>query len=318
MDEKPKPVDVSVVIPVYNEEGNLKELYAKLTDILPTIAGNYEIIFVDDGSTDNSFNIFKEINDKDKNVKAIKLRRNFGQTAAIQAGFDHAKGAIVVTMDGDLQNDPEDIPRLVKRFEDGYDVVSGWRYNRKDPLGKKISSKISNWLANKLTGLNLHDFGCTLKAYKKEAVNDLTLYGEMHRYIPALISMKGFSICEVKVEHRQRKYGTTKYTFKRLWKGFFDLMYIKFWLDFSTRPLHFFGFIGFLNLLGGFVIVLYKVPYQLLYLKRPVEAGPLLMLSVLLVIIGLLFIVFGFLCEIQIRTYYESIKKRPYEIKKIL
>jgi glycosyltransferase involved in cell wall biosynthesis len=318
MDEKPKPVEISVVIPIYNEEENIRELHAKLIAVLPTITENCEIIFVDDGSTDNSFNILKEINTEDKNVKAIKLRRNFGQTAAISAGFDHSKGDVIITMDGDLQNGPEDIPLLLEKINEGYDVVSGWRVDRKDPFfTKKLPSKFSNWLASKLTGVKLHDFGCTLKAFRREVVENINLYGEMHRYIPALASWMGISIAEVKVRHHPRQHGTSKYGITRLMRGMLDLITVKFLLSYSTRPLQLFGIPGIISFFVGFVIGAY-LTVEKLFFGMSLADRPLLLLAVLLIFLGVQFITMGLLGEIITRTYYEVQGKPIYAVKEIV
>ena len=238
-----KKKSLTIVIPVYNEEENISPLYNELKEVLSPIE-DYEIIFIDDGSTDGTYKELTKIH-KFGDIKIIKFRRNFGQTAALKAGFDFALGDILITMDADMQNDPKDIINIMKEMEDSkYDAISGWRYERRDKITKKIYSRLSNWLARKLTGLKIHDFGCTLKAYKKECIKDLELYGEIHRYIPALLSWRGYKIKEIKVNHRKRKYGKTKYNFWRLFKGLLDIINIKFWIKYSTRPLHFFGIIG--------------------------------------------------------------------------
>jgi len=318
MDEKQNPVDISIVIPVYNEEDNLKELHAKLIDVLPSITENYEIIFVDDGSTDNSFNILKELNKKNKKVKAIKFRRNFGQSAAISAGFDYSKGDVIITMDGDLQNDPRDIPKLLEKIYEGYDIVSGWRADRKDPfLTKKLPSKFSNWLASRLTGVKLHDFGCTLKAYRREVVENINLYGEMHRYIPALASWMGISIAEVKVRHHPRQHGKSKYGITRLMRGMLDLITVKFLLSYSTRPLQLFGIPGIISFFVGFVIGVYLTIGKLFF-GMSLADRPLLLLAVLLIFLGVQFITMGLLGEIITRTYYEVQGKPIYAVKEII
>jgi len=310
-------LDLSVVIPVFNEEENLLELYGKLKGVLERIGRNYEIIFVDDGSMDRSFEILKSIHEIDRRVKVIRFRKNFGQTAALSAGFDHAKGKIIVTMDADLQNDPEDIPLLLGKIEEGYDVVSGWRADRKDPISKKIPSRISNWLASKLTGLKLHDFGCTLKAYRKEIIKNVRLYGDHHRYIPALASWQGAKIAEVKVRHHPRKHGKSKYGFKRLLRGFLDLIVVKFLVDYSTRPMHFFGILGLLLILGGFILGLSLVIERFLF-HISLSDRPLLLLAVLLIIVGLQFLMIGLIGELVIRTYFETHKKPTYVIEEVI
>jgi glycosyltransferase involved in cell wall biosynthesis len=318
MDEKTEPVDISVVIPIYDEGENLRELYAKLSNVLPSISKNYEIIFVDDGSTDNTFTILKGINMEDKKVKAIRLRRNFGQTAAISAGFDYSKGDVIITMDGDLQNDPGDIHLLLEKIEEGYDIVSGWRTDRKDPFfTKKLPSKFSNWLASKLTGVKLHDFGCTLKAFRREVVENINLYGEMHRYIPALASWMGISISEVKVRHHSRQHGKSKYGITRLMRGMLDLITVKFLLSYSTRPLQLFGIPGIISFFAGFVIGAY-LTIDRLFFGISLADRPLLLLAVLLVFLGVQFITMGLLGEIITRTYYEVQGKPIYAVKEIV
>ena len=318
MKEKQKSLDISIVIPVYNEEENLKELYEKLSNVLRVITENFELIFVDDGSTDNSFNILKGINTVDKKVKVIKFRRNFGQSAALAAGFDYSKGNVIITIDGDLQNDPEDIPPLLKKISKGYDIVSGWRVDRKDPFfTKKLPSKLSNWLASKLTGVNLHDFGCTLKAFRRDVVENIKLYGEMHRYIPALASWRGISIAEVKVRHHPRQHGKSKYGITRLIRGMLDLITVKFLLSYSTRPLQLFGIPGIISFVAGFVIGAYLTIGKLFF-GMGLSDRPLLLLAVLLIFLGVQFITMGLLGEIISRTYYEMRGMPIYAVKEII
>jgi len=286
-------MDYSIIIPVYNEEDNITPLYKKITSVMKGM-GEYEIIFIDDGSTDSTFKKIKKLNEKDSNVRCIRFRRNFGKTAALNAGFEHAEGDVIITMDGDMQNDPEDIPSLVKMLEK-YDAVSGWRYSRKDPwLRKKLPSRISNAISRWITGLNLHDFNCALKAYKKEALEGIELYGDMHRYIPAVLAWKGYKVGEIKVRHHERKHGKSKYGARRLLRGFFDLINFKFWADYSTRPLHFFGGIGSALLASGFFIDLYLVLLKIFYGER-LSNRPLLLLGILLMILGLQIVVLHFL-----------------------
>ncbi|ODS35026.1 glycosyl transferase [Candidatus Altiarchaeales archaeon WOR_SM1_SCG] len=310
--------EVSIVIPVLNEEKNIPILYLELKKVMDALDKNYEIIFIDDGSTDKTFNILKELREKDKKVKIIKFRKNFGQTSAIQAGFDHAKGDVLIITDGDLQNDPADIPKLLEKLDEGFDVVSGWRADRKDPFfTKKIPSKISNWLASALTCVKIHDFGCTLKAYTRDSLEDVRIYGEMHRYIPALVAWSGFSVTEIKVNHRPRKYGKTKYGIKRLLKGFLDLINLKFWMEYSTRPLHLFGFLGLCLFFMGFITGLYLTIMRLFY-GVSLSNRPLLLLAVLLVVLGMQFIIFGFLGELIVRVYYDEKDRKIYKIKEII
>jgi len=309
-------MDYSIVIPVYNEEENIAPLYEKIASVMKNM-GEYEIIFIDDGSTDGTFKKIKKLNEKDGAVRCIRFRRNFGKTAALTAGFERAEGDVIITMDGDMQNDPEDIPSLVKMLEK-YDAVSGWRYSRKDPwLRKKLPSRISNAISRWITGLNLHDFNCALKAYKKEALKDIELYGDMHRYIPAVLAWKGYKVGEIKVRHHERKHGKSKYGARRFLRGFFDLVNFKFWADYSTRPLHFFGGIGSALLASGFFIDLYLVLLKIFY-GETLSNRPLLLLGILLMILGLQIVFFGFLAEIMIRQYYTFSNKKMYNIKEML
>ncbi len=305
---------ISVIVPVYNEEKNIEPLYKKLDRVL---GEEDEVIFIDDGSTDSSYSIIKKIHEEDGRVKCIRFSRNFGKTAALLAGFEMARGDVVVTIDGDLQNDPEDIPKLLKKLEE-YDAVSGWRYNRKDPFfSKKLPSIISNKISRWLTGLKLHDFNCGLKAYKKECIKNLELYGEMHRYIPAILAWKGYKVGEVKVEHYPRQYGKSKYGAARLVRGVLDLINFKFWAGYSTRPLHFFGSVGLLMFAAGFLIDLYLVLLKILY-GETLSNRPLLLLGVLLIIVGFQIFMTGFLAEIMIRNYYSTTNKKTYVIKEKL
>ena len=310
--------NISVVIPLYNEEANLDILYNKLKPVLVSLNKNHEVIFIDDGSTDSSFKILCDLYRKDKNIKIIKFRRNFGQTAALDAGFKYAKGGIIITMDADLQNDPADIPRLIEKMKEGYDVVSGWRYKRKDPLSKSIPSRIAGWFRKILTNEKIHDSGCSLKSYRRECFENLDLYGEMHRFIPTLLRWRGFKIAEVKVRHNPRIHGTTKYGYGRIFGGFLDLLTAKFWEDYSTRPLQFFAKLGGIHFLIGFLIVSEKIFIELLYLHKPLNITPLLLAAVLFIIMGVLFIGFGFLAEIQVKSYYAQNKQSKYFIEKVV
>jgi glycosyltransferase involved in cell wall biosynthesis len=314
---------ISVVVPMYNEEDNVEPLHDKIKKVLSEMeAGKeHEIIFVDDGSEDKTFenllNLKVHSKSKDEKVKIIKFRKNFGQSAALKAGFDYATGDVIITMDGDLQNDPEDIPKLIAKMNEGYDVVSGWRADRNDPLMKKILSRFSNWLHKKLTGIDIHDSGCSLKAYKGAIVKDLELYGETHRYIPAMLSWQGYRIGEVKVQHHARKYGKTKYGWRRLIKGLLDILNISFWQRYHARPLHLIGGFGILTFGSGFLIGLY-LTIQRLFFGVGLADRPLLLLAVLLVILGIQFVTFGFLAEITIRNYFNAPNRQTYNIKEIV
>lgn len=289
-------IDLSVVVPVYNEDNNIDPLYREITSSLSSLPKTYEIVFVDDGSNDNTFQVLKEIQERDKRVKIIKFRRNFGKSAALNSAFDFVKGNIIITMDGDLQDNPEEIPSFVDAIEGGSDLVSGWKYSRKDPLTKKMPSTLFNKMTRLLTGVDLHDFNCGFKAYKKEVLDTISLYGEMHRYIPALAAQYGFKITELKVKHRPRSYGRSKYGFSRLIKGFLDLITVKFLTEYSSRPLHVFGIPGMISLVSGFFIGLYLVILK--YWKDVMLSDrPLLLLSILLIILGLQFISIGLLGE---------------------
>ena len=315
MDEKQRLLELSIVIPVYNEEENLKELHTKLNDVLPEIIENYEIIFVDDASTDDSFRILKEINSEDKNVKVIKFRRNFGQSAAISAGFNHSRGDVIITMDGDLQNDPEDIPKLLGKLEkEDYDVVCGWRFDRADSMLKKTFSMMANRLRRRFTSEDIHDSGCTLRAYKKECLDDLELYGEMHRYIPALLLWKGYKIGETKVRHHKRMYGKTKYTWKRVVKGFLDLTVVVFWQKFSARPIHVFGGFGLVLSIFGGIVGLYLVILRLFF-SMSLTDRPLFMVAIFMVVIGSQFAVSGVLADIMLKVYYGMNERKHYLVE---
>lgn len=317
---------LSVVIAAYNEEHNVSELYKKITNVMQKLlqknqkdysVKDYEIIFVDDGSTDNTFYILQDIAEKDKKLRIIKFRKNFGQSSAWDAGFSYAKGNIIITMDADLQNDPEDIPKLLNEmFQKNLDVVSGWRFNRKDPFAKKFFSRLSRFARNLIINDKIHDSGCSLKAYKKECLEDIELKGEMHRYITEILSLKGYKIGEVKVNHYPRKFGKTKYNIIRLQKGFLDLLVVAFWQKYSARPIHLFGSLGLLMSFFGFISGFY-----LLYLKFfkavSISNRPLLLLSVLFVILGIQFIIFGLIADILIKLYYSGNKKN-YSIEKII
>lgn len=313
-----KRVDLSVIIPVFNEEKNLEPLYEEISRVLNSLGQAFEIIFVDDGSRDGSFPVLKRIQEKDKAVKIIRLRRNFGQTAALSAGFDYARGRVIVTMDADLQNDPKDIPALLAKINDGYDLVSGWRQKRHDKFfTRRLPSIVANRLISFLTGVKLHDYGCTLKAFRKEVIKSIRLYGELHRFIPAIASTLGVSIAEVKVNHRPRRFGRSKYTIFRLPRVILDMLTVKFLLSYSTRPLQVFGLLGLISGLSGFVIALW-LSYQRLILKVSSANRPILLLAVLLMVIGIQFVTLGLLAEIMVRTYHESTGKPIYHIREII
>ncbi len=310
---------ISIVIPVFNEEENLRDLHEELSSVLNGLVDGIEseIVYVDDGSSDKSFSILEEIYEKDPRVRVIRFRKNYGQTAAIAAGFDHATGDVIITMDADRQNDPADIPKLIERINKGYDVVSGWRKDRKDPfLNRRLPSIIANGLISFITGVHLHDYGCTLKAYRKDIVKNIQLYGEMHRFIPAIASWLGVSIDEVPVNHRPRTAGKSKYGISRTIRVILDLITVKFLLSFSTRPIQFFGVLGVVSGGVGFLIGLYLTILKYVY-SQSIGGRPLLMLAVLLIFIGVQFVSMGLLGELMARTYHETQGKPIYWIREV-
>jgi glycosyltransferase involved in cell wall biosynthesis len=308
---------ISIVIPLYNEEENVRELHSRLKPVLDSIGDEYEIIFIDDGSTDNTLSLLQKIQAADNAVTVLSLRRNFGQTAAFAAGFDYSRGDVIVTMDGDLQNDPNDIPKLLELMKD-HDLVSGWRKRRKDPfLSRRLPSIIANSLISKVTGVNLHDYGCSLKAYRRDVIKNLKLYGEMHRFIPAVASWYGVRIAEVETTHHPRLRGKSKYGISRTMKVVLDLITVKFLQSFSTKPLQFFGPIGLLSGAFGFLISLY-LTLEKIFSGKDIGGRPLLLLGALLIIVGIQFIGMGLLGEMMVRVYHETQKKPIYVIKKVI
>jgi len=308
---------VSVVIPLYNEEENIAILHERLKETLDRIGCDYEIIYVDDGSADRTLAGLEKIQAEDKKVVVLSLRRNFGQTAAFAAGFDFARGDIVITMDGDLQNDPADIPKLLDLIKD-HDLVSGWRKKRKDAfITRRLPSMLANWIISKVTGVKLHDYGCSLKAYRREVIKNLKLYGEMHRFIPAVASWYGVRVVEVETTHYPRLRGKSKYGLSRTMKVILDLITVKFLQSFSTKPLQFFGPIGLFSGAAGFLISLY-LSIEKIFIGKPIGGRPLLLLGVLLIIVGIQLIGMGLLGEMLVRVYHESQRKPIYVIKKII
>ena len=308
---------ISIVIPLYNEEENVRELYGSLKPVMDSLRNEYEIIFIDDGSTDNTLALLQDIKTADDTVIVLSLRRNFGQTAAFAAGFDYSRGDIIVTMDGDLQNDPKDIPKLLELMKDN-DLVSGWRKIRKDPfLSRRLPSILANSLISKVTGVNLHDYGCSLKAYRRDVIKNLKLYGEMHRFIPAVASWYGVRIAEVETTHHPRLRGKSKYGISRTMKVVLDLITVKFLQSFSTKPLQFFGPIGILSGALGFLISLY-LSIDKIFSGKDIGGRPLLLLGALLIIVGIQFIGMGLLGEMMVRVYHETQKKPIYVIKKVI
>jgi glycosyltransferase involved in cell wall biosynthesis len=311
-------LDVSIVIPPYNEEDNIPTLYEQLTAVLSTLGRSYEILIVDDGSKDKSYDLLKELHEKDPHIHVIRFRRNFGQTAAFSAGFEYARGEVIITMDADLQNDPADIPRFLAKMDEGYDVVSGWRVDRKDPyLSRRLPSMIANRLISETTSVHLHDYGCSLKAYRADVVKNINLYGELHRFIPAIASWQGTRLGELPVNHRARKFGKSKYGISRTVRVFLDMLTVRFLLSYSTRPLHVFGTLGLVTAGLGLLFAVY-LAFVKVVLDQSIGNRPLLMLSVLLIVIGVQMITMGLLGEMMARTYHETQGKRIFVIRDIL
>lgn len=314
MDRRAELMDISVVVPVYNEEGNLKTLHDEIVAAMRPTGKSYEIFYVDDGSNDGSFLTLRAIAEGDRNVRLIRFRRNFGQTAALACGAELAKGTIVVFLDADRQNDPADIPKLLQKMNEGFDVVSGWRFKRMDaPLTRKLPSAIANWIISKVTGVHLHDYGCTLKAYRREVLKDVRLYGEMHRFIPVYARLVGARIAEMKVNHRPRVAGATKYGLTRTFKVILDLFTAKLLTSYMTRPIHFFGGLGFI-LCGLAILAAGETLVEKHFLGTYVHNNPFILLAIFLFQLGVLFVLMGLIAELVIRTYHESTGKPVYFI----
>ena len=308
-------MDISVIVPVLNEEESLPILHRSLGQVLQAHGYRYEIIMIDDGSTDRSFEIMRDLAAQDERLRVVRFRRNYGQTAAFAAGFDRARGEVVITIDADLQNDPADIPALMDKMAEGYDVVSGWRVNRQDRfLDRRLPSIIANGLIRRATGVPIHDNGCSLKAYRREVLRDVRLYGEMHRFLPALAYAVGARVTEIPVRHHPRRYGKAKYGLSRTLKVLLDIIAVRFLMSYSTRPIHIFGLLGLLSFGLGAVILLYLAVVRLFFLQ-PIADRPLVMLGILLTMLGVQLITSGLLAEMVIRTYYESQGKPIYTVR---
>ena len=312
-------LELSIVIPLFNEEKSIPILFRELSEVLEKLNKEYEVIIVDDGSTDGSWDELCKLHEKDNHFKAIKFRKNFGQTAAIQAGFDNAQGSIIVTLDSDLENDPKNIPLLLAKLDEGYDIVSGWRSKRWAEgiipyIKRKLPSVTANLLISKMSGVKLHDTGCTLKAYRREVIEQIRLYGDMHRFIPAVANLYGARVTEVEVNYRTRRFGSSKYGFSRTLKVFLDIILIRFMLVFFTKPLQFFGTIGMLSASIGMLLGLYLTYIKLL--GENIGERPLLQLASLLLVLGVQLVMMGILGEVIVRTYYESQGKKTYAISK--
>jgi len=311
-------MSISLVVPVYNEEENLSLLFDAVTRAMTPLKKLWEVIFVNDGSTDQSLEVLRELADKDKHVRVIVFRRNFGQTAAISAGIDHAKGDIVVLLDADLQNDPADIPMLLSKLEEGYDVVSGWRKDRKDnTITRTLPSMMANGLISWVTGVHLHDYGCTLKAYRREVLDEFRLYGETHRFIPVFAHSVGARIAELPVHHHPRLHGKAKYGLERTMKVVLDLFTVKFLLSYGNKPIRLFGGTGLVLMLASFVTFIYLFVRKILE-STSVTASPLLPLAIMFLILGFQSILMGLIAELLVRTYHESQRKPTYTVKEII
>jgi glycosyltransferase involved in cell wall biosynthesis len=310
---------LSLVVPVFNEEENLPLLFEAVHNVMDPLPHTWELILVDDGSRDNSLNVLKELAAKDtEHIRVVVFRRNFGQTAAIAAGIDHATGEIVVLLDADLQNDPADIPMLLAKLDEGYDVVSGWRKDRKDTyITRTLPSNMANWLISTVTGVHLHDYGCTLKAYRRDVITGFRLYGEMHRFIPVFAHSVGAKIIELPVHHHARKFGKAKYGLERTIKVVLDLFTVKFLLDYSRKPIYLFGGMGMTFIIVS-VFTLIALLLRRVFIGVPVLTSPFFLISVMFVIMGFQSILMGLIAELQVRTYYESQSKPTYTVRQTI
>jgi glycosyltransferase involved in cell wall biosynthesis len=310
----------SIVVPFHNEEENVTTLYDRLKAVMEHVGDTFELVFIDDGSRDRTYRLLEEIAAVDSRVLVIKLRRNFGQTSALAAGFDHAQGDFVLAMDGDLQHDPDEIPTFLAKLEEGYDVVSGWRSQRGDNfLLRRVPSRIANKLMAKFSGVDIHDFGTTFKAYRREVIQNIPLYGEMHRFIPALASWYGASICEIPISNPAREFGKSHYGISRTFRVFFDLLTIRFLLRYMTRPLHFFGTIGALGMLAGSALASWLLLLKLLTGQHVMDLhGPLFVIAGVLLLAGIQMMGIGLLGELQVRHFYNASHRAPYAVDRIL
>ncbi|MGP8173709.1 MAG: glycosyltransferase family 2 protein [Terracidiphilus sp.] len=311
----------SIVVPFHNEEENVTVLYARLKQVMEQVGDSFELVLVDDGSSDRTYKLLEEIAAVDSRVLAIKLRRNFGQTSALAAGFDHASGEFILAMDGDLQHDPNDIPGFIEKLEEGYDVVSGWRKERIDNLlMRRIPSRCANWLMARLSGVKIHDFGTTFKAYRRQTIQSIPLYGEMHRFIPALASWHGASICEVPIRNLKRERGKSHYGIGRTLGVFFDLLTIRFLLKYMSRPLHFFGTLGALGIVAGSVISAILLGMKILDPHKSILNlhGPLFVIGAVLIVAGIQMLAIGLLGELQVRHYYTLEHRAPYAVDRLV
>jgi glycosyltransferase involved in cell wall biosynthesis len=311
----------SIVVPFHNEEENVTVLYARLKQVMEQVGESFELVLVDDGSNDRTYKLMEEIAAVDSRVLVIKLRRNFGQTSALAAGFDHASGEFILAMDGDLQHDPAEIPSFLEKLDEGYDVVSGWRKERIDNfIMRRIPSRCANWLMAKLSGVDIHDFGTTFKAYRREVIHNIPLYGEMHRFIPALAAWYGASICEIPIKNVHRERGKSHYGIGRTFRVFFDLLTIRFLLKYMSRPLHFFGSIGALGIMAGGFFSAILLGMKIMHPHQNVMDlhGPLFVIAGVLILAGIQLLAIGLLGELSVRHYYTSQHPAPYTIDRIV
>jgi glycosyltransferase involved in cell wall biosynthesis len=311
----------SIVVPFHNEEENVTALYDRLKAVMEQIGDSFELVLVDDGSSDRTYKLLEEIAAVDSRVLVVKLRRNFGQTSALAAGFDNAQGDFILAMDGDLQHDPNEIPHFLAKLEEGYDVVSGWRKERIDNfVMRRIPSRCANWLMAKLSGVDIHDFGTTFKAYRREVIHNIPLYGEMHRFIPALASWYGASICEIPIKNVNRERGKSHYGISRTFRVFFDLLTIRFLLKYMTRPLHFFGTFGSLGIVSGWLLAMYLLVLKLVSPHQNImdQHGPLFVIAGVLIVAGIQLLAIGLLGELQVRHYHTASQRSPYAIDRLV
>lgn len=309
---------LSVVVLVYNEFDSVEPLHRELMGVLETLGTSFEVVYIDDGSSDGSTERLSGIASRDGRVRVVSFRRNFGQTAAVQAGIDHSRGAVLVFLDGDMQNDPHDIPHLLEKIDEGYDVVSGWRRDRHDAASRVIPSRIANWVIARVTGVRLSDFGCTLKAYRREVIEGVKLYGEMHRFIPVYSAVIGARITEIPVNHRPRTYGRSKYSLSRTSRVALDLITVKLLGSYSTKPMYFFGFTAFAVWAVAVILAIVVIAQKILPPHVYAHDNPLLLLSVVLFIVGMQCILMGLLAELSIRTYHESQQKPTYVVREVI
>jgi glycosyltransferase involved in cell wall biosynthesis len=310
----------SVVVPFHNEEENVTALYDTLKAVMEQVGESFELIFVDDGSSDRTYRLLEEITAVDSRVMVVKLRRNFGQTCALAAGFDHAQGDFILAMDGDLQHDPTEIPNFLAKLEEGYDVVSGWRKERIDNfMLRRFPSRCANWLMAKLSGVDIHDFGTTYKAYRREVIHNIPLYGEMHRFIPALASWYGASICEIPIKNVNRERGKSHYGISRTFRVLFDLMTIRFLLKYMSRPMHFFGSLGATGVVGGAMLSLWLLMLKVFTRQHVMDQhGPLFVVAGVLIVAGIQLLAIGLIGELQVRHFYHSQSRAPYTVDRVV